>query len=63
MKKMKKNNYLERKEEARQEAIEYQRTFSDHDYSYMELYLIESRFRELGKSYGLLKEFKENGIC
>lgn len=61
MKKM--NNYQKQKEKARQKAIEFQLSLKERDYSYMELYLIESRFRELGKRYGLLKEFKENCIC
>jgi hypothetical protein len=53
--------YYERKKEAaRQEAIEY--SMSDKQYSYSELYEKQEHFRKLGKRYGLIEEFKENGI-
>lgn len=54
--------YLQRKEEARQKAIEWQLDFSNHNYSYLDLAQFKSEFCHLGKRYGLLKEFKENGI-
>lgn len=56
-------SYQERKELARQKAIEWQLDFSNNNYSYSELADFYSYFYKLGKRYGLLKEFKENGIC
>ena len=56
-------NYRERKEKARQEAIEWQLSLSDFgNYSYLELSNWYEHFYQLGKRYGLLKEFRENGI-
>lgn len=57
------NKYQEYKEKARQKAIEWQADFENHNYSYNELFYIEEYFHRLGKKYGLLKEFHENGIC
>lgn len=56
------NNYLIKKEKAHQEAIEWQRDFDNHDYSYAELAEYQEHFTALGKRYGLLEEFRENGI-
>lgn len=56
-------SYQERKERARQKAIEWQLDFSNNNYSYSELADFYTYFYKLGKRYGLLKEFKENGIC
>lgn len=58
-----KKTYQERKEEIRNEAIEWQYDFSNHNYSYYELMEFGEYFYKLGKRYGLLKEFHENGIC
>ena len=57
--------YQERKEEVRQEAIEWQLAFSDSEEcaSYSELAYSTAYFEKKGKRYGLLKEFRENGIC
>lgn len=55
--------YQERKEKAREEAIEWQRDFENHNYYWSELAEQAKHFEKLGKRYGLLKEFKENGIC
>lgn len=54
--------YQERKESVRMEAIEYQNTFSDKPYSWGELATLSYYFEKMGKRYGLLKEFRENGI-
>lgn len=56
------NEYQTAKEKARQEAIEYQLTQADHDYSYEELMENQHHFEKIGKRYGLLTEFRENGI-
>lgn len=55
-------NYLRGKANAREEAINWQYDFANHNYSYAELAVFSERFEKLGKRYGLLKEFRENGI-
>ena len=54
--------YQIEKEKARQEAIEWQRDFDNHNYSYEELHLQQLRFESLARQFGLRKEFRENGI-
>lgn len=56
------NKYQERKERARQKAIDWQLGFSDADYSCAELAFWTDYFERLGKRYGLIEEFRENGI-
>ena len=56
-------NYQKRKEEVRNEAIDWQLDFCNHNYSYGELSVFQSYFEKMGKRYGLLKEFRENTIC
>lgn len=55
-------NYQFAKQKARQKAIDYQVFASKHSVSYTTLAFWSSYFEKLGKKYGLLKEFKENGI-
>ncbi len=55
-------SYKERKEKAREKAIEWQLNFANNNYSYYDLMLWQEYFTKLGKNYGLIKEFKENGI-
>ena len=60
--KVKGKSYAERKKNLRNIAIE----FSHNEIcglSYRELYFIHQFFEIMGKRYGLLREFKENGIC
>ena len=57
------SNYQEMKEKAREEAIEWQLDFDGHCYSWGELAYFQDYFETLGRRYGLLKEFRENGIC
>lgn len=54
--------YQEAKEKARNEAIEWQLDFGNHNYSYGELFYYSDYFEKLAKRYGLIKEFEENGI-
>lgn len=54
--------YQQRKEEARQEAINWQHEFNQHNYSYSELADWGDYFTKLGRRFGLLKEFRENAI-
>lgn len=54
--------YQRAKENARAEAIEWQHDFADHAYTWGELADFGDHFRKLGKRFGLLREFRENGI-
>lgn len=54
--------YKERKEEAREQAIIWQLETSEKCLSYEELAEAGEYFAKLAKRYGLIKEFKENGI-
>lgn len=60
---MKKNYYQIRKADVRQMAIDWQADFCNHNYSYGELAYWEDHFTRLGKRYGLLREFRAEGIC
>ena len=54
--------YQRRKEQARATAQEWQRRFSDTSHSWGELAHDAQRLERLGRRYGLLQEFRENGI-
>ena len=54
--------YQIEKEKARQEAIEWQRNFDEHNLSWYELMVQQLRFERLARQFGLRKEFRENGI-
>lgn len=54
--------YRKAQERARNKAIDWQNDFCNHDYSYGELIYWQNYFEKLGKRYGLICEFKENGI-
>lgn len=56
------NVYQKGKERARNKAIEWQLDFNNHNYSYGELSVFQGYFEGLAKRYGLVKEFRENGI-
>lgn len=56
-------NYQERKNNLIELAKEWQLDFSYLSWSYSELAEIVNYFYNNGKRYGLLKEFRENGIC
>ena len=56
------SKYTELKAKARQEAIEWQQKCSEVDYSYGELAEFQDYFSRIGKRYGLIREFRENGI-
>lgn len=56
------NKYAKLKESTRAKAIEWQNDFCNHDYSYGELNCFQNYFERLAKRYGLVREFKENGI-
>ena len=54
--------YTERKERARQKAIEWQYDFTQNDHYMSEYAEWGAYFEKLGKRYGLIREFRENGI-
>jgi hypothetical protein len=56
------SKYEQKKEEVRQEAIDWQSDFCNHNYSYGELAFYSDYFEKKGRRYGLLKEFRENAI-
>ena len=57
------SNYQKQKERVRNEAIEWQLDFGNHNYSWGELAYFSDYFYTIGKRYGLLTEFRENAIC
>lgn len=54
--------YAQRKESARQEAIDWQLEASEQNLSYGELAEAGDHFHKIGKRFGLIREFRENGI-
>ena len=62
MKELYKLTYSEKKAKLREEAARWQYDYSRHAYSYGELAEKQAYFENGGKKYGLMKEFRENGI-
>ncbi len=56
------NNYQEKKASLEELAKNWQNNFSSLSWAYSELEEITNYFYKNGKKYGLLKEFKNNGI-
>jgi len=56
------NKYQINKENARNKAIEWQCDFENHNYSWGELVYWQDYFTALGKRYGLLEKFRNEGI-
>ena len=54
--------YEEKKNEVRAKAIEFQH-IDNGGLSFLEVCDICNYFETYGRRYGLLREFKENGIC
>lgn len=59
---MAKKTYRQLKEAARQTAIDWQSEDSGYPYSQEGLSILGGFFYKLGKRFGLLREFRENGI-
>ena len=57
------SKYGETKEKIRQQAIEYQEDFEKQDYCWSDLHIYQQYFEDKARKYGLVKEFRENGIC
>ena len=51
--------YQIEKEKARQEAIDWQRNFEEHNLSYYELWMQQIRFEKLARQFGLRKELQQ----
>ena len=58
-----KTTYATKKAVARQEAIDWQDGLFRDNRSYEEMREAAEHFEKLGRRYGLLREFRENGIC
>lgn len=56
------NKYQKGKEKARNEAVDWQAGFAHRNYSYGELAYFSDYFEAKAGRYGLVREFKENGI-
>lgn len=56
------NGYELGKERAIECAVNFQQNASRANYSLSEFVVTQRKVIKLGKRYGLLKEFKENGI-
>ncbi|MBQ6403335.1 MAG: hypothetical protein IJI27_05465 [Oscillospiraceae bacterium] len=54
--------YQKGKARAREEAISWQMEFDGKCLSWYELSIAQSRFEYLGRRFGLIREFRENGI-
>jgi len=50
------------KEQAREQAINFSLKFNNKQFSYFELMKVSEHFEDTGKQFGLLDEFKENGV-
>lgn len=55
-------NYRRKKAKARALAIDWQLITADSDHSWQWCIDWAARFERIGRKYGLLKEFRENGI-
>lgn len=58
-------SYQDRKNRARQQVIEMYFEFWDGETSHFQSEVVEfeTKCYNIGKRYGLLKEFRENAIC
>ena len=54
--------YKQLKNELRTRVMELQNSLSNQDTSYLELYDLSSSIYSQAKKYGLITEFRENGI-
>lgn len=56
------SEYQRRKDQVREEARAWQFHIGDEPQSWAEVVELCQRFERLGRRYGLLREFRENGI-
>lgn len=55
--------YQQKKQEIRDEAIEWTMKFYKTSKSWSDIAKQTEYFEKQGRKYGLLREFRENGIC
>lgn len=55
-------SYKQLKANAIQKVMDWKNDYCNHDYSWGELAYWSDYFGKLAKRYGLIKEFRENGI-
>lgn len=56
------SRYEKEKAAAREAAIEWQLSFNERPMFWSDLAEASERFEKLGRRFGLMREFKENGI-
>lgn len=56
------SKYLKNKNSVREFAIQWQTEAAEHNYSYGELAIYQDMFLRLARRFGLVREFRENGI-
>ena len=59
---MTKRTYAEKKSAAMERAIDYQRAAANLNLSYGEIAEKQTFFEKLARRFGLVREFRENGI-
>ena len=57
------SKYQKAKARAREMAVEFSNNLGEMVLSWAECAEIGNKFERLGRRYGLLREFRENGIC
>lgn len=57
------NRYRQKKEQVRDFAAEWQEEFSENRYTWADVAAYADMFSRLGRRWGLLREFRENGLC
>lgn len=55
------NTFAKRKQDAHGLAVEW--SYCDPVFSWNEMSWVTSYFEKIGRRYGLLREFRENGLC
>lgn len=55
--------YAEKKENLRNFAIEWQQDSAENSFSWTEIAYWQGWFERMGRRFGLLNEFRGNGIC
>ena len=56
------SKYMQKKEAARNEAINWMTTTANDSMSWYELLNYQDHFMTISRRYGLIREFHENGI-
>ena len=56
------SKYMQKKEAARNEAINWHSAAANDSMSWSELQNYQDHFLTIGRRYGLIREFHENGI-